>query len=287
MISGAWDYLEQLTNGRNYYIKRNDPTSWSNINTLSLYHNKLVHWNAGHAKFLWDLRQNYKITSLFKTLNNSSDILVSFDSFSLGAKGISVDYDTVLYYNDCFSNKDIGAYNSILSAFDNGPSGDVLFTFYENSHKNFYDLQKQFTFRRDKDGCLKDNDLLNYLNNRYKLISLYFPRNSLVLWDKRLIRGLKYRSVFKENHLYAYISFDKNINIGSEKQKMLMQMITTNSSPYDTVGFDTLPKHHTSLEKYVNKLDDISLKDIGMKMCGFTVEELELYESYNTEKIKK
>jgi len=75
--SRFWDYLESLSVEKK--IDRNNPKSLVGEHWISTLHGIIKNYNIGHAQFVWDVRDEDNIVSIFEQYWKTRDLLVSFD----------------------------------------------------------------------------------------------------------------------------------------------------------------------------------------------------------------
>ena len=68
-------------------IKKDDTSTYRSFWDLFPVHSMLVqHWNAGHAQYVWDIRQNENVINTYSNGIwgcENEDLLVSFDAVSM------------------------------------------------------------------------------------------------------------------------------------------------------------------------------------------------------------
>ena len=150
----------------------------------------------GQSDFMWKLRLNENIQSIFKSVHNTDDICVSLDGFSLFVSSkqkskpwMHVDQNSK---NPIYSIQ--GAYN-----FKPVNKDDAGFILVPGSHTSVTETT------HNKDWIVFDNQEI-YLNKSVKLI---IPENCFILWNSKLIHSNTGLNVKKNefNRLTAYITF--------------------------------------------------------------------------------
>lgn len=69
MRKGMWKTLKHLTKKFDVTIKKRKKDTWRSFYELFPLHSMLMqHHSIGHAQFVWDIRQNEKITNIYANL---------------------------------------------------------------------------------------------------------------------------------------------------------------------------------------------------------------------------
>src|SRR5689334_8744154 len=79
MLTGLWDFFEELTSEFDTPLDRDVQTTWRSFYDLVPSHGMLVQsWGVGHAPVSWSLRQNPKFINIFAELwaCKTEDLLV-------------------------------------------------------------------------------------------------------------------------------------------------------------------------------------------------------------------
>lgn len=195
--NGAWDYIEHATSAMETPVQRGDPLTWKSFYNLGSKRGMLLqHYGVGQAQFLWDLRQNPKIVSIFETFWGTSDLLVSFDGTS-----IALPHETTnkghfvgkhMYHLDQrLSLPTFQCMQSWVTAYDVNP-GDATLSVLEGSHKFFQEFAKLHSDEsakgRRKDWyVLKDTEVECYISKGCMMRDITCPAGSMVFWDSRTV----------------------------------------------------------------------------------------------------
>lgn len=271
-ISGTWDYIEHVTNNR---VKRDDHKTWHKINKLlKPVNNKIHHNSAGHSQHMWDLRQNESILNVYKKLYKTeiSNLVTSYDSFSIGLRIENEDFEYVTRVYCDSHERDFGEYCSVYTPY--GLDSDQ-FLYFEDSMLKYDELKEKFKtdMNINEYNEITNRKFIEYCKKTFKMKVLTCPKNSLIIWSKKLIRLLNFKK-FKSTHMFGYISYGLKLNLTTtnieERKEYLENMVTTNSSCYDPITY---------------RYNDSSLKEIpypklsyvGMIMCCYAIDEMEKY----------
>lgn len=150
----------------------------------------------GQSDFMWHIRQNKTIQSIFKTIYGTDELVVSLDGFSMfvskeqkSKPWLHIDQNPV---NKIYSIQ--GAYNY----FPVSSSEDAGFVLVPRSHKTF---KPQVKHNRDWIVCEEQPVS--------EAVKLLIPSNCLVLWNSKTIHANQ--GVSKEirglNRLTCYITY--------------------------------------------------------------------------------
>ena len=177
-----------------------DPNTWVIENTPIMFSKGMAVFNGfGQADFMWELRLDNSIRSIFETLYNDSDLTVSLDGFSLYVSDkqkskpwLHVDQNP---RNDVFSVQ--GQYN-----FHPVGEKDSGFIIIPESHKSFIPNMKGM----NDWYVLDDNDL----STQSKPVKLLMPENCFTIWDSRLIHAntfMKHKNPQTINRVTSYLAY--------------------------------------------------------------------------------
>ena len=77
MNSGMWNTLNHLSSSP---IQQTNPESWRVVQQFHPLRSGILQFNGiGHAQYVWDVRQNPKVTQVFANFWGEEDLLMSFD----------------------------------------------------------------------------------------------------------------------------------------------------------------------------------------------------------------
>jgi hypothetical protein len=200
MVAGMWDTLEHWTQDWPIQIHRDNPASWRLFQDLfPTRHMLLQHYKVGHAQFVWDLRQNWRIVAIFAALWNCDprDLLVSFDgaSFHMPSETTRIGWSQKggndLHTDQSYTRNGFECVQSWVTGFDVNP-GDATLQFLEGSHHFHEDFARHFGVTERANWYMMEKEdsaghLDFYLQRGCQRRFIQCPRGSLVLWDSRLI----------------------------------------------------------------------------------------------------
>ena len=79
----AWEALNYITQNLEKPIRKDDPSTWTSFWELYPLRSMMLKHFIGHSQFMWNIRQHSKIKEVFSTLHNDSNLLTSYDGFSI------------------------------------------------------------------------------------------------------------------------------------------------------------------------------------------------------------
>nr|QYA18863.1 oxidoreductase [Clandestinovirus] len=188
-----WNFFESLGSG----IDRNDPKTWDNEGWPNTFCNGIISQHGvGQSTFLWYLRLLPSIRSIFETIWNTTELLVSFDGanafrpYTYNTKWKTTTSPWVHIDQNPFRQPGRHAVQGMVNLVDS-KDGDGGFFCFPQSHltvfeewakeelgkqgsskAKFFALEKQDGYARIMTGCKE-------LNVRAKA-------GDFVLWDSRL-----------------------------------------------------------------------------------------------------
>lgn len=286
MVSGMWDYIEGVTAGTKYEIKRDCTGTWKNYQSskgLFPKHSMLLqHFGIGHSQFLWDVRQNKSVADVFGRIwgCKAEELLVSFDGASLHlppeVTGHGWYRNSWLHVDQSYLDTSFKCVQGSVSGYDTNP-GDATFAFYERSHLFHAEFRDKFGVT-EKDNWYKLNaEQMAWYEERgvvEKRVSC--PRGSLVLWDSRTVHcgvePLKARET-PNIRCVAYVCYQprsvatpKDIR---RKQEIFEAMRTTTHWAAKPKLFGKLPRTYGAEVATFNDVPKPVLTDFGKKLAGF------------------
>lgn len=283
MQTGMFDFLEHITANFEIPIKKDNPDTYKEFYKLyPMHHMLLQHWQVGHAQFIWDIRQNPKVTEVFaKIWNcNQEDLLCSFDgaSFHLSSEITGKGSFTKNWYHtdQSYTHNYLECIQGWVTAYDVN-EGDATLAFLEGSHKLHEYFAQEFEITENKDWCpLSKTGLDFYLNNECKEKKIVCPAGSLVLWDSRTIHcGVQHiKNRPKPNfRCVAYICMTPRnwatANILKKKQSALENLRMTNHWPHRPRLFPIHPHTYGEELPIVCNINPPILTDLGKRLAGY------------------
>lgn len=285
MNNGMWDVLEKLTEKFDIPIKRDETSSWREIQKLYPQHSMLIQqWAIGHAQYLWDIRQNEKVVDIFAKIwcCEREELLVSFDAVSYHMPPEITKFGWYLgrswFHSDqSFLDSSFKCVQGWVTGYDIN-EGDATLSILEGSHKFHSDFQEQFKTTNKKDWYKLNSDELDFYikQKECRPTRIKCPKGSVVLWDSRTIhcgsQALKTRE--KQNiRNVAYICYEprercteKNL---LKKQKAFNEMRMTSHWPCKVKLFSKLPRTYGNTIYPVSNLDKPMLNMLGKRLAGF------------------
>jgi hypothetical protein len=284
LIDGKWNYIEYITQNSGYPILRNDSDTWINLFRLYPVNNMLIqHWKAGHAQFVWNLRQNQHIVNIFSKIYNvkPDELLVSFDGFSLHLPpektgyGFSDGY-VGLHCDQSFTRNELDTIQSWVNLYDTY-QGDATLVFLEGSnkfHKEFGDI---FNITNKNDWYVLNNSEIDfYKSNGCKEKRVMCPKGSLVMWDSRTIHAGIGACIDRKKpniRCTVYLCYqprnlcsDKNLE---RKKKAFEEMRMTSHNPCKIHLFSEYPNTYGASLPIIANISKPILSELGKKLAGF------------------
>jgi len=193
-----WDFMAGFNTG----IKRDDPKTWTTQNWPPSIRGLIQHYGAGHAKFVWELRENLAARKVFAKLHgldesqetkDDTELVVSFDGLCLSKPDTTI-VDPV---KNSWAHMDQGPTTAgqfkiiqgLVTLTDAGPGLGGLVV-YQGSNKLHGEFFKAFPEMAKKVGKndwvkLEVNHRLWYWAHQCYEIQVQAPKGSLILWDSR------------------------------------------------------------------------------------------------------
>jgi len=279
MINDMWDYLEHITQEWEIPINRNNKETWVYLDNLTQRSLIFQHWNIGHSKMLWNLRQNPKIVNVFSKFWNvqPEDLLASFDGASIELlnnleenidnidnKWFHVDHN---YKDSYFKNL-----QSWVTAFD-VEEGDASLVILESSNTHFSNVGKLFNINCERDWHLLSKNELNYYLQLCPEKIICCPKGSLVLWDSRTVH-YAIKSTNKKNiRCIAYLCYAPRIystyKMIEMKQYALQHLKSTTHDPCMFLFKPSTPYGYENVKDYINQIEPPTLTPLGKRLSGF------------------
>lgn len=166
-----------------------DMSTWSTIKELLPIRGMLYQWyGLGQSQFVWNVRCNPKILSVFAHIYNTYDLSVSFDgiSMSLPPEKTNVGWFNSEWWHFDQSPRDSSfqCIQGSINFFDTN-EGDACFTGMLGSHNyhQYYCNSQRLNFKEDWVKIEKPEILTSI---GCIPVRAYCKRGSLILWDSRL-----------------------------------------------------------------------------------------------------
>lgn len=284
MKKSMWIMLESLTSKFDVPIKEKNQKSWNSFYKLLPLHSMLLqHYKVGHDQFVWNIRQNPKVVSIFSKLWNcpNEELLTSFDGMSIHfppeitKRGWYKSNDW-LHTDQSYTRNNLECIQSFVSCYDIN-EGDATITLLEGSHKYHKDVADEFKITDKTDWYkLNDNEYNFYTKKGCNRYCVKCPAGSMVFWDSRTIHAgmeaLKTR--IKQNiRLVVYVcqtprklASESNLE---KKKKAFNDMRMTTHSPHKVKLFPVNVRTYGAELPNVTDLPKPKLSELGRKLAGF------------------
>lgn len=283
---GMWNYFEHISSDWDVPINHDNEESYREFWKLYPTHSMLIqNWQAGHAQYVWDLRQNPKIVDIFASIfhKQKEEMLVSFDGVSLhlppeitrrgwyrGNKWHHTDQS--------FTRPNFECVQGYISLRDIEP-GDATLSILEGSHKHHGEFAETFDITDKKDWFKLRKD-----ENHYRFYEdhgcverrLTCKAGSLVLWDSRTIHcgvePLKIRpnpntrSIVYVCYMPRELSTEKLLK---KKRTAFENLRMTSHWPSNPKLFPKNPQTYGKELPEINPIQSPVLSDLGEKLCGY------------------
>jgi len=273
-----WNFFENITVNEEKVLLH-DNTTWNNIHLIKSNKEMFYEYlGAGHSEFMWNLRENEKILTIFSSLYNCSndELLAIFEGFSFLLPPETTNEN---WYKQCdekyyFNNNYFADINKIkfksFVTINDINENDATISFFEDSTKCF-DKLKSKSYKNNSE--IKEKYLINkYLNETIKC-----KAGSLVIWDSRLIhceikpkrgrlnpnvKNIAYLSYVPKNYVSA--NFINN-NINNFENMRTYEHLTSDVTQEDNIGIN----------------NELSLSQLGFKLIGYTDEYINNLLEFN------
>lgn len=250
----AWDALNHLTQKLEKPIVKDDPQSWLSFWELSPLHAMLLKQYVGHSQFMWDLRLNTKIQEVFEIIHGDTDLLTSFDGFSMHfpfeklprkrGKGRGNEW----FHTDQSPHRKELSIQGIVNLYDIN-KGDATLRVIEGSHlKHAEYFKKKNITKTPGDWHKPDEESIKFFDNLTK-IHVEAKAGDIILWDSRTFHcGGEAREWRKEPNfrLAAYVCMAPRKNATSaqirKKQTAFCEKRMTSHWPIETKLNPTKPR---------------------------------------------
>lgn len=284
MVDGMWSYLETITSKFETPIKRDKQDSWKSFYDLFPLHSMLMqHWKVGHAQFVWNLRQNRKLVSIFAEIwgVKEEELLVSFDgaSFHLPSEVTNRGYyrgNDWLHCDQSFVDSKFECVQGWVTGLDVN-QGDATLTFLEGSHEHHKEFGKKYGLTSKDDWYkLSSEELEWYAKKGCKKRNIMCPKGSLVLWDSRTIHAGKEALKNREEQNFrcvVYLCYTPRSLISEanrkKKVKAFEEMRMTTHWPHKVKLFPVNPRTYGKVIPAIADIQTPVLSDLGRLLAGY------------------
>jgi hypothetical protein len=284
MQEGVWDTIEKLTSYMDIPVDRNDPDTWDNWYSLLPSHDMLLQtFSVGHSQFIWDIRQNPKVSNVFSKIWSCepNELISSFDAMSfhippeITGQGW-YDDDDWYHVDAAYTRPEFECVQGFVTGFDIN-EGDATLTVLEGSHKYHQDIRTKFDITSDNDWFrLNEEQLDFYKENGCNRMNIKASAGSLVLWDSRTVHcGMKPLKTRKAPNfrLVAYMCMTPrewcSENVLQIRRNALTDLYMTSHCPHRPKLFPKVPNVDKDYIPYVPKIPRPNLTELGKKLSGF------------------
>ncbi|KYQ88264.1 hypothetical protein DLAC_10956 [Tieghemostelium lacteum] len=272
-----WDWLEGLSPKLN----RNDPTTWINENWPGNFNGILTGYSFGHNQFVWDIRQEDALISIFKEIYQTSDLLVSFDGGNV-SRPLPTKRDPWWHVDQSNDTPYFRCIQGFLNLEDCGEHDGGLVV-YTGSH-NYFDKY----FKESGERCQYD-DYYNFEQDprtieqfkNCKEVKVCLNAGDVCLWDSRTIHWAVNPSSQEGSgkcRMVVYTSYQprswaSQMSLSIKQQAFQKKQMTThwaseNISLTDPSFVDDGDTKYALSENYTSK-ELPKLSETGKKLAGF------------------
>ena len=255
--------------------------NWFNsIPNMSEFHN-FFHGNGifkffeiGHQRFSWLARINKNITSIFKYLWNTHELVVSFDGCCYYPTEYSDKPKYWTHSDQSSEKKGLHCLQSFISFTENKERTLVI---YEKSHLLHESYHEEYNITTSNDWSIIKKEYIDKLQDSKKI--LHIKPGSLVIWDSRTFhQNTCGESDCVEERLVQYLCYlpknnDINDDLMKEKRRACFnEKLTTTHWPYPVVP---IPKQPYWLRDYFNTDQIINYNDLPKPELNDLMVEIE------------
>jgi hypothetical protein len=198
-------------------------------------------YGIGQTEFMWKLRRNKKIRSIFRYLydvDTNTQLVTSYDGVCYYPKQLAIEKENINLWTHVdihpkrHSKKEFKTFQSFINLEDNTIENDGAFVLCP--HKLNYDFYKDILYVQ---GNNDDNDFfkvpIEYLKSKkVKLFSIHAPKGTMVIWDSRIIHcnvpPTKSDIANLHDRLVAYICMVPKFMVSKDTLKKLKLWKKTN-----------------------------------------------------------
>lgn len=284
MQTGVWDTVEELTSYMDIPVDRNDPDTWESWYSLLPGHDMLLQtFSVGHSQFIWDIRQNPKVSDVFAKIWSCepSELISSFDAMSFHVPPEITghgwyDDDDWYHVDAAYTIPEFECVQGFVTGF-NINEGDATLTVLEGSHKYHQYIKTEFDITSDNDWFrLNEEQLEFYKEKGCNRVNIKASAGSLVLWDSRTVHcGMKPLKTRKEPNfrLVTYMCMTPREWCSDEvlqiRRDALTNLYMTSHCPHRPKIFPKIPNVHEDYIPDVPEMSRPKLTKLGKKLSGF------------------
>lgn len=284
MNDGMWDYLEYVSQEFDKPIQRDDRKSWVHYLKMFPKHSMLLQqFGVGHSQYIWDLRQNEKIATIFSRFWDvpKEDLLVSFDGASFHFPPEDTNrgwYRKTWYHTDqSYLRPDFECLQSWVTGLD-VEEGDATLAFMESSNQYHDEFREKFGITDRSDWFRLEEPEQKAFYDEKGCIDrkIHCPAGSVVFWDSRTIHcGTEPLKRRKNKNLrnVAYICMTPRNRASdamlNKKRKAFKDLRMTSHWPHKPKLFPKNPRTYGEPLPNVTDVKEPELTELGYRLAGF------------------
>jgi len=283
MRNGMWNYLEEVTRNFNIPMDRNNPRTW--VEYLKMYpkHSMLLqNYSVGHSQFVWDIRQNEKVVSIFSELweTPNEELLTSFDGASFHFPPEETRrgwYRNTWYHTDqSYLRPDFECVQSWVTAYD-VDEGDATLAFMEKSNTYHKEFAEKFEIINKSDWYKHTSEEQSFYTQKgCQEKKIKCSAGSMVFWDSRTIHcgteAVKEREEKKIRNVVYVCMTPRKLATDAflrKKQKAFNELRMTSHWPHKPKLFAVNPRTYGGPLPNVAPIGSPNLTNLGKKIAGF------------------
>lgn len=152
-------------------------------------------YGIGQAEFMWKLRKNKDVKSIFRYLYDvdiDTPLISSYDGVCYHPKELAEKKENINLWTHVdihpkkHSNPKYQTFQSLINLEDNTHENDGAFSFCPKTHKLTYDFYKDLPHINNNDDFFRV-PLHLIKSNNIDIYSVHVPKGCMVIWDSRTI----------------------------------------------------------------------------------------------------
>ncbi len=286
MRTGIWDTLEYLTVNFEKPIDRNNQETWNTWYELYPSHCMLLQtYSIGHSQFIWDIRQNPKVSNVFSKIwsCNPDELITSFDAVSfhippeITGKGWYKNNDW-LHVDASYTRKEFECVQGFVTGYDIN-EGDGSLTFLEGSNNFHGEFADEFNIESENDWVMLDQDGLDfYQQKKCERHNIRAKAGSLILWDSRTVHCGMEPSETRLNPNFRLVTYvcmtprswqtEETLEL---RKEALSKLYMTSHCPHRPKLFPKKLYYNgqTIIQTEVPIIQKPNLTELGLKLSGY------------------
>ena len=286
MRNGIWDTVEHLSSRCEMPIDRNNEETWKTWYKLLPTHYMLMQtYSIGHAQFIWDIRQNPKVSNVFAKIWSCKpeELITSYDavSFHLPPETTGIGWynnNDWMHVDASYTRRGFECVQGFVTGYDIN-DGDASLTLLESSNKYHSDFGDEFNIQDEIDWVrLEKEDLDFYYKKGCKRHNVKASAGSLILWDSRTVHCGMEPLETRDNpnfRLVTYVCMTPRSWMPDEyvefRRSALEEMFMTNHCPHRPRLFPKQPNTYSGrrIVPDVPEMPKPKLTELGKKLAGF------------------